>query len=88
MSRAPQKVPRLRGSHSPAGTFSAMDVKARKRLDALVTNYLLQGMPEGEAIYQAVKDVLRRAAFVRKRPIVFGEPSRCLESAVREVSQT
>jgi hypothetical protein len=60
MARTPRQTLKLREVNSATGAVFSLEIKAKKRLDALVTNYLLQGMPEDEARDLALKDVLRR----------------------------
>ena len=60
MSKTPKNDPRRGRSNSTPAVTAALEIKTKKRLDALVTNYLLQGMSEDEAIDLALKGVLRR----------------------------
>ena len=60
MSKTPKYDPLRRRRNSTPGATVALGLKAKKRLDALVTNYLLQGMSEDGARDLALKDVLRR----------------------------
>ena len=60
MSKTPKYDPRRARRNSTPGATSLLEIKTKKRLYALVTNYLLQGMSEDGARDLALKNVLRR----------------------------
>jgi hypothetical protein len=60
MSKTPKYDPRRGRQNSTPGATSLLEIKTKKRLDALVTNYLLQGMSEDGARDLALKNALRR----------------------------
>jgi hypothetical protein len=90
MSKTPKNDPRRGGCNSTPGATAAVDIKTKKRLDALVTNYLLQGMSEDEANDLALKGVLRRPRprclrACRLRPRVSAKSTPAMSSGKQEV---
>ena len=56
MARSPKNQRLGPGNPSPR-KMTAREVRAKKRFEALFTNYVLQGTPEDEARVQALKDI-------------------------------
>jgi hypothetical protein len=89
MSKTPKNDPRRGGCNSTPGATAAVDIKTKKRLEALVTNYLLQGMSEDEANDLALKGVLRRPRprclrACRLRPRVSAKSTPAMSSGKQE----